>query len=203
MDRALPCGGRGRGFESPLAYHFPTLFSSQVARSHLPDCLRREIPTAAVPGDCLRRRAGDSGAGEAAMERKRLIVDRFRRLWAIVEFIAAHPGLQSGAARRAFCALGAAASGGPERHPAGDGAAPRAAPGLSLPRRRRSMPAPPGASRRGDARRGAAPGRRVGRDRPGRHAVADREAAGAVSLPSAPVSRARPTARGGRGRREG
>ncbi len=26
------------------------------------------------------------------MERKRLIVDRFRRIWAIVEFIAAHPG---------------------------------------------------------------------------------------------------------------
>src|SRR3954452_2625314 len=29
VDRALPCGGRGRGFESPLAYHFPTLFSSR------------------------------------------------------------------------------------------------------------------------------------------------------------------------------
>jgi proteasome accessory factor C len=30
------------------------------------------------------------------MERKRLIVDRFRRLWAIVEFIAAHPGCSRG-----------------------------------------------------------------------------------------------------------
>jgi proteasome accessory factor C len=30
------------------------------------------------------------------MERKRLIVDRFRRLWAIVEFIATHPGCSRG-----------------------------------------------------------------------------------------------------------
>ena len=30
------------------------------------------------------------------MERKRLIVDRFRRLWTIVEFIAAHPGCSRG-----------------------------------------------------------------------------------------------------------
>jgi predicted DNA-binding transcriptional regulator YafY len=30
------------------------------------------------------------------MERKRLIVDRFRRLWAIVEFIATHPGRSRG-----------------------------------------------------------------------------------------------------------